>query len=429
INGGAAYHYYIEDWIEAGFKVDHFSAKNKDLAFQKFANTTSNLYAGYYFNPRTKIKLDLRGDFDRHYSDSLLVEDEFYTRQAYNRTGANLGFAHTTFEELGLSLRVNAGYDITKQLDDDVKEGKFSTGLNVFKKLSDNINLEIPIRFDNYNFDPDTSSVTFNDLSVNPGIRFKGDSFSGKVSVLYVNGTDYSSWSPVIHIDVPALFYDIDLSLAVNAFYQRNSLSYISTVNPFVISNSISYTPSLSKSYVLKLKRKFDRLSATIKFAYNDYDSVYNYRYNDPDQRFILQTINRSEINVAAKLSYSVSDNASVAATVLKRNFLDDIYPSYVPEWEARFNTSFQTTDQKLRAELELYLLGERPITDLEDPFTPEANLKAFPDLSLNAEYRINKHFGVFLKAVNLLDTADAMLWYQRPVLGRQFWGGVRVNI
>ncbi|MBT8190944.1 MAG: hypothetical protein KJO29_10995, partial [Bacteroidia bacterium] len=90
INGGAAYHYYIEDWIEAGFKVDHFSAKNKDLAFQKFANTTSNLYAGYYFNPRTKIKLDLRGDFDRHYSDSLLVEDEFYTRQAYNRTGANL---------------------------------------------------------------------------------------------------------------------------------------------------------------------------------------------------------------------------------------------------------------------------------------------------------------------------------------------------
>jgi len=65
---GAAYHYYIEDWLEAGFSYDHLSADNTERSYQKFNTNRGKFYASYFLGKKTKAGVEGIFRSSDHYS-------------------------------------------------------------------------------------------------------------------------------------------------------------------------------------------------------------------------------------------------------------------------------------------------------------------------------------------------------------------------
>ncbi len=428
LNAGAAYHYYIEDWIEAGFKVDHFSAEDPDFDFQKFRNTDAHLYGGYYLSPFTKVKLSANGSFQKHHTEGSMISDSLFSSQSLNGLGAKLDFTHTSFEKIGFVMRSFFSYDNLKQKEDDVSENLMSAGISILKKLNEKVAIEIPFVYESYKLNKTASELTNNLIQIRPTIRIKNPKFNAKLGAQYVKNSDNSNINPILSVDVAHVFNEVNMSLTIDTKFQMNSLHSLSNVNPYYLSNEIILLPSQEHNYSLGLNRDFDRLTADLSIAYVNYDSTYNIKYIEPSKRFTADYVDRSELNLKLGLSYDLSDYVSARLQGLRRNFLeDDFIPRYIPNWEFEFGITALSSNKKFVASLDIKHIGSRKYSDIIQE--PDSRLDAYQDLSVSIDYAINKHFGVYAKATNLLSPESAAIWFGHPILGRQFWGGIRFNI
>lgn len=429
IAAGGAYHYYIEDWIEAGFKADHFSANDKSLDFQKLSTTNADIYAGYYFTPRTKLKLGGHASFDRHRTDGPDIIDSLFTEQKFDKFGGNLAFSHTSFEALGVVFRSYVSFDNLKQIDDEVDQNTLSATASLLKTINNNLSIEIPFEYRRLNFTADVFEANVNDIQIKPRIRVKNEKYNGHLGIHYINGSNFSSILPNAQISIPELFAEIDLFLLVLSEFQRNELEALSDLNPYYHTLSTPLTPNLVKKYGLKFRRNFDKATITFKSALIHQDSMVNFHFVESSKRFQADHINLKTIQFDLGLAYQINSNNKVQVNVIRRNFLDEVIPYYLANWELEFSIQNATSDNKLITELGFNYLGKRQFSESEVTGFEGLSLKAFGDLWADIEYKLNPSIGLFAKASNILNTDGAAIWLGHPVLGPQVWGGLRFNL
>ena len=430
INAGAAFHYYIEDWIEAGFQVDHFSAKDNDLAFQKMGTTGANVYAGYYLNPRTKVKLNLHGAFDRFNTGIETLPDSILSEQVINEYGANLNFSHTSFENLGLVVRSQLDFNRIDVKHDSLNESLLGARVSILKSINDNVNLEIPasIRQLQGAFDEN-----YFDLELTPKVRFKSEKYFGYVGAMFVNGTNVTAIRPLIHLTIPKLFEEVNVHLFADASYDRNGFHKLIDDNPFLIaSETFFYSPEIVSRYGFSLDRDINKLNIYFSASYVKLDSTVNYNFVQlASRRFAMPVVDRSELNFKAKFSYRLSPMLSVNSYVKRRIFIEDeIVVNFVPEWTIGGGIDLKTINNKFDLSIDLKYLSLRNIIGpvIGDPIGP-TEMDGFLDVSASATYRINPSIEVFARGTNLLAPEGAQIWFGHPIFERQLWGGLRVNI
>jgi len=428
---GGAYHYYIEDWVEAGVKFDHMSAKDNNIAFQKYGDTDGELYLGYFLNDKTKATVELRGGNSKHHTPLTMFADSAL-QQNFNKLGATLGLSHNSFENSGLSIRSKFSFDRINQTVDTVSENRLRAELNLIKKINSEIAFELPVSYTttSFNANIDTTTNRYNDIILSPFVRYNGKQFNLNAGVEFVFAGDGKFIFPIVNFEMENIYNELDLSLFTTSDYKRNNLFFLSEFVPYYLTQSTPLNPNYLRSYNLAFKYQYGIATPALQVSYNQYSGAANAVEIFAKSRQLIGAINRNEISLMPNINVK-TELVDLDFTLRYNIFLDkqDVLSfSNIPELELSFNAKENLLNNKLTLTQNIRFSGSRDfiiddgLVDIENPYG------SYLDLSLGLEYKINKSVSVFGQGLNLL-ASNYQIWYLHPVFERQFWGGIKVNL
>ena len=429
INAGGAFHYYIEDWMEAGFAVDHLSTRSPNNVYNR-ANTTGSLYASYYLSPKNKIGIEGFGDNIGREINMDIAES--YSKIKYQKTGGAINLSHNSFETSGFAFRGRLSYDrlnnSNTEMTDDADEKLLSAQSNIIKKISDDLNFEVDFNWNNYSqINLDKRS----DLILRPRLQLRKGKIVAKGGIEYIKTETESFLFPIVDVQWNQLYKNFGLRLYTSSDFHRTSMHHIYTQNPYYMIGSVDVLPSYRRSYNLEINYVYKKLTPKLRVSYNDYlndifylnTSMENY---STESMFMIKTADRKEISLSPMIEFRTSD-VEIASSFRYNFFIDQSTEDviYRPRMSADLNFSAYVWNDKLKITQLTSFVGERFAQD-ENGVSQE--LKPFVDLGLRLEYDMSKTFSIYAEGVNLINQ-DYQFYYNIENIGRQFWGGVRVRL
>jgi len=436
VNAGAAYHYYIEDWLDAGFKIDHLSAQDSINSYASaISHTQGDVYLGHYLGKHTKVSLNGFTKLMNHKTD--VFTDETGPNVPINKFGGDFDFSHNVFESKGFSARLKAGYDYAvHKRDQEINDRTFTASANLFKSISNRLNIEVPVKYMSVSaFELDTSKLTRNDLILEPNLRYGNDNFLIKGGLQYIKGDSASYFFPIIDVSLPSIVADLSLRLFTESQYYRNSLFNLSDLNPYYYAFSTDYSPNYLRSYKLEATYPLNEFSFTLGLAYNQYVNTPNF-IESLERRGSASYIDRDEFSVQPRINYQLNEEVNFHIEADYNFFLTDLIATglyYVPEFRLQVGGEQLFLNDKLVISESLEYQSVRETSLSGDPVAPSpvGPLRVAPsytDLSLKVKYRISPSFDVFVKGTNLLG-AEYFQWHRQAVFRQQIWGGLKFII
>lgn len=438
------------DFNAAAF-LNSFSDKGKLNITADWGNHNYNYYGIYALQPSSDVdlkqsynQLKINGFYDFYSNDifnnvkfkSSLLTDHFDARE-------NLGSA-----ELNLSK-----YDLPFF---SAKDMKINADLGVNLSTQDS-------KFSLLNENQSNFLLT----SLKPKISFyKGNSYLAIGSDFsFVNAkiwdkntpeakTNDFKWFPFAEVLFEATeqykFY-----AGIDGGVQLNSYADLLQQNPYLVSDVVLKPTETKYHFYFGLKGDIDQeLKYDVKAGFSDLKNVQFFRANDLFD--YNNTLNRSAYNFAntfsavyddgtlsevkGSLQYFPLQNLVIDAELHYMKFnlknLNDVY--YKPVLQSTFGAKYSLLDRKLNLGFKGIFVAERKTNAYQievdgvvpNQFTSTENAKkslpAYLDLNLNADYKINKNFTVFVMGNNLLNKKyEHYLGYK--VLGAQVLGGIRI--
>lgn len=438
------------DFNAAAF-LNSFSDKGKLNITADWGNHNYNYYGIYALQPSSDIdlkqsynQLKINGFYDFYSNDifnnvkfkSSLLTDHFDARE-------NLGSA-----ELNLSK-----YDLPFF---SAKDMKINADLGVNLSTQDS-------KFSLLNENQSNFLLT----SLKPKISFyKGNSYLAIGSDFsFVNAkiwdkntpeakTNDFKWFPFAEVLFEATeqykFY-----AGIDGGVQLNSYADLLQQNPYLVSDVVLKPTETKYHFYFGLKGDIDQeLKYDVKAGFSDLKNVQFFRANDLFD--YNNTLNRSAYNFAntfsavyddgtlsevkGSLQYFPLQNLVIDAELHYMKFnlknLNEVYCK--PVLQSTFGAKYSLLDRKLNLGFKGIFVAERKTNAYQidvdgvvpNQFTSTENAKkslpAYLDLNLNADYKINKNFTVFVMGNNLLNKKyEHYLGYK--VLGAQVLGGIRI--
>ena len=435
------------DFNAAAF-LNSFSNKGKLNITADWGNHNYNYYGIYALQPSSDIdlkqiynQLKINGFYDFYSNDifnnvkfkSSLLTDHFDARE-------NLGSA-----ELNLSK-----YDLPFF---SAKDMKINADLGVNLSTQDS-------KFSLLNENQSNFLLT----SLKPKISFyKGNSYLAIGSDFsFVNAkisdkntaeakTNNFRWFPFAEVLYEATeqykFY-----AGIDGGVQLNSYANLLQQNPFLVSDLVLKPTETKYHFYFGLKGDIDQ---DLKYDVNaGFSQLKNAQFFKANNLFDFNyTLNRSAYNFANNFSAIYDDGtlSEVKGSVqyfpmqnlvldaelhfMKFNLknLSEVY--YKPVLQSTFGAKYSLLDRKLNLGFKGIFVAERttnsynvvttfPYFSMQD--NVKESLPSYLDLNLNADYKINKNFTVFVMGNNLLNKKyEHYLGYK--VLGAQVLGGIRI--
>jgi len=445
IKAGGAYQYYIEDWLDAGIKIDHFSNKaqtyvNKQIP--SLMNTQGKIYASYFLSPKTKVGVEGNGRWNNRATQFLPTSELDTTNYNLptNQIGAAVNFSHTSFETSGFAIRSRFAYDrMRRTLEYDnlyLNENKMSLDNNIYKKLGESMAAEVDVKYRNYistvEANSNNNSVTNYDLIVRPRISYTSVNYTLSTGVEMIRTSGDNYLFPIANIKIPSIIAEIDLSIYTDTDYNRYSLHSLVEDNPFAILNTNETNAMYRRSINLQLDRSIiGAWNASIRFSYNDYQNDIQYINNGNPMAITPTTfdytfIDRKEVSITPTVGI-VDDLIDLNLSMTYNHFLGDNKDDLL--YTPRINVDLSATEKLLNNKLFLSqsisynssFNGQYEIGDI-------IGKSGFADISGKIEFKVSRTFSVFVEGVNLLDS-NYEQWHNVYNNGRQFWGGVKLRM
>ena len=425
---GGAYHYYIEDWLEAGIKLDHMSAKDKNVAHQKYGNTDGELYLGYFLNAKTKATAEFRGGNSKHHTPIVFNSDSIL-QQNFNKLGASIGLSHNSFENTGLSIRSKFSFDRINQTVDTISENRLRADLNILKKINNEYSIELPVSFTTTSYEA-TIDTTYSDIILSPFVRYNGSRFNLNAGLEFVLAGDDKFIFPIINLELENIFEEIDLNIFTESNYKRNNLFYLSDFVPYYLTQSTPLNPNYLRSYNVEFKYQYGISKPSLQLSFNQYSGDVNAVEDIDARRQSIGTIDRNEISIMPKV-YVKTEMVDFNIFFRYNIFLNkpaNLNFSNAPEIELGINAKESFFDEKLTLTQNVRYKGSRAFLFGFSPIQIENPYGSYIDLSLGLDFKVSKTISIFGQGTNLL-ASEYQLWYLHPVFERQFWGGVKINL
>lgn len=424
---GGTYHYYIEDWIEAGIKIDHFSAKDKNVDFQKYNDTKGNLYFGYLLSSKNKIKVNVFGGQDNHFSptDTQDTVSEI-SQQKINNIGGQLSFIHNSFDDTGIALRARGGYEIMNQVD-NADNKRFKIEGNILKKISENLSFEIPLEFRSNSFkvNEEEESISYSDFDLAPFLRHIGDNFRLKAGLQYIKA-DSQFIFPIFELEYPNILEQVTLKLFTDSKFKRNDIFHLGPLVPYYQAALSPLTPNFHRSINLALNRQLGFAFGQLRFGYHIYDGDEFLIDRSVSNRIIASSLDRKDFQINPSI-FIKNEKVNLNLDFVYNIFLGDNkdFLLYRPKYKLALSAEEWILNNKLRLTQDISFVGTRRHMH---PSENTGELKSFIDVGLGLDYRISKTIGVFVKGSNLL-ASEYQVWFGHDVFERQVWGGLKFDL
>lgn len=452
VSAGAAYHYFIEDWLNAGFKVDHFSARDDSLTVFNATNSEADLamdyaltdveaYVGYSLSSQSSVRLSGQANLSQRRTSPSpwFSRMDSISNIPVNKFGGEILFDHNTFEDNGFAFRLGGGYHIARHKVDEQDDNRLDGRMNIFKNISPKLTAELPLNYvKSWGMLPENELIdkkTFNDFIIRPNFRYKGQNFLAKAGLEYITGDSVSYLFPIVDISLDRVVSIVNLRLYTESEYFRNSMYNLVEDSPYLVSNSADYSGSYFRSYNVQPSASYKDLDFALNFSFRTYDNEANYLGLYFSGRYLATYLDREEFQVKPSWSYKLSDDVVLGLSLEYNNFLSqDSLITNRPNWLTEFSGEQYLLDRKLKFTQNLKVLGKRKHLDAGADFGMEeidasVQLPSFLDLAIGIRYTISDAFDVYVQGTNLLPTQGAELWRNYPIFERQVWAGLKLRI
>lgn len=438
------------DFNVAAF-INSFSEKGKLNITADFGNHNYNYYGIYALKPASDI--DLKQSYNQLKINGFY---DFYSNEIFN----NVKFKSSLLTD-HFDAKENAG-------EAELNLSKYDLPLFSEKEMKINTDLGVKLSTQNTKFSLlSANQSNFLLTSLNPKVSFyKGNSYlaiGSDFSFINSKISDKNTpeakanefrWFPFAEVLVEATeqykFY-----AGVNGGIQLNSYAGMLQENPFLISD-IQLKPTETK-YHFYFGLKGD-INQDFKYDVNaGFSQLKNIQFFKANNLFDNNnTLNRSAYNFAnnfsaiyddgtlsevkGNLQYFPLENLVLDAEIhfMKFNLknLNEVY--YKPVLQSTLGAKYSMLERKLNLGFKGIFVAERTTNSYNvevDDVNPsqfisienaKKSLPSYLDLNLNADYKINKNFTVFVMGNNLLNKKyEHYLGYK--VLGAQVLGGLRI--
>ncbi len=426
------------DWsnnkkTKIGFDLSHLSANNKNNRAQKFYDNDIKGQVVYLTEEGMAIQGDASFSKDRyhhygHYFQNPSTQTPIaILKHDYDLLEIGAKVYNPTVSKVGINYF--AGIKLASLADNlSSRERSANLHLGLTKWIRDRHSLGIELGSD-FNTLKDSSTHELNNFYLLPSIGIHGKSFQISAGLRVTSSQEEINLFPVVNINISLTGNQLMAVLGADGGLNKNTYRTLSEYNPFITSRPDIRNNEYTQYYL--------GLKGSNKSA--EYDARIGYRQNNNLPVFILNTNNFSRFNIlyrdmdlvygTASVSFKPTKYLIVNGNINKNFFRKDSKLADEPAWglpslEVNGSVQYQSLNQKLILKAEGFVNDGIPyLDDLGN--SGKSNLLL--DISLGADYRLTKHFGLFVQGNNLANTLWRR-WYQYPTYGLNAIGGITVK-
>ena len=418
-----------------GLDFDHYNANNDaNVENQRFANTGAHLKGAYYADEGFAVESNLgfRRDvfhfygynFDGSGLENVLQEN---VRQEFN----TFDFDATVFNSARTvaDFDYKAGVEFYNRNDNyGARENAFALNLGGAKWLNDQheLSLDIISDFTNYR---DTTEQSLNNFYLQPAFTFHHERFKIKAGVNVVWHENEAFIFPNATAEANIIDTRLQGFLGAEGTLDKNSFRKLTDYNPYILTRFPAFQLENTRvnHYFGGVKGAFSIFDYQAQLGYQDAENLPLY-LTDPDartaaRRFDVLFDNVNTWNFQASATAAVLSNLEVLAAVNTNVYdLETQEKAWgLPAVTINGAVIHTTLDDKLQLRGDLFLQDGIPFQ--EDDGTV-VTLNRLLDVSLGAEYAVNKNFGAWLRLNNIANSRYER-WQNYPTLGINVLAGI----
>lgn len=415
---------------------DFVSSKGKAIEFQNFYNLNAKA-AGSYFLPQNELYGSLsisKNDYHRY----------GYDHTAYNYSKADVvqhlqdfsisaGLRNTAENDYGINYNPQLGIDFYASVD-NLNERTLRASLPAEKSFSKKISASAEIkadltRYSTTGYIPNNFIFNNNIIQLLPSVKYNGDAF--QINAGIIPTWDNGHFSLLPNIVGEAFLPDKNFSLQagiVGALY-KNTYRNLSLQNPFLLHGNTQVNTKETEIYgglKTTVGKHFNLFAKVGILSYNDFALFINDTATDSKGFLISYEPTAGNLRIHADASYLLQDKLSLNASLTMNGYTGfDVNQKAWHTLPMEFNGSVRYWPFKkllLKADLLMFSAPKYIEKGGAHDFTGNAS-----DLSLGAEFTINRQFSAWLNANNLFNNKYER-WHKYPVYGLNVLGGIIVR-
>jgi len=430
------YHFYIEDWLEAGIKGKFYNAQNTgDNPVQRMRDTGVGIYAAYFLGPQTKVKASLDSEFmrDHFYGGLPTIPDSVdlknYRRNANDYT-LGLSIHHTPFQKSKLILNTDLIAD-RFEIDDIFSiEGRESRDLRIGVKnhwgkrfgSTCSLGFYLDSQVDVWQIVDRLQTLDHTRFILRPHIIKSSNQYSALLGLHYDNSSliwpmmDFKYKINSIGLTAN-LVSDIETNMINNEYlYRRNN-------------HWNAFEWNLNDPKIHSVKKiglggfgEVSKLNYRLDFNYLIHKNLPVYQnatgFTTIFSHYLLDEENITAYQIKLNLDYPLLDWFT-AEFGLDRTFYSDSEIQYIPD----FMIDFKLSQMLLNKRISLYqaLRYEAGRNSFDGP-----DLKNWTDISLGLDIILTKKIKIYGELNNILNQ-KYQIYEDYDRFGTNFHGGLKL--
>lgn len=422
-------HYDIEDWLQMGFNVHHYSGRDTaTIVNQATSKTDADLYFGYFLTELTKVTLAIDTELEnRTLSSDSITSLDLRKSTGLETYGARLSLDHNSFSVSGLSTKQNIfASRISSQINDE-QEWKYNYSSSSNKSIGDKGLLNLKLGFE-YLDGLDSLNNNYQ-WSVAPNMQYDFKNFKASIGA-FASNADTLFIRPIVELNYLLPILDASVELSFIPESRINSFHTLNKAMPYLARFNVpEYKNHRLETLRLGMRRADEILSSYIGFLAKFHKEVPIFEVINEDYQFGPNYYNYNE--------YGLEFNSSLKKFELLEFSAEGVIRAFRKDGELFENAWLPMVELGLRAEQ--YLLNKtikfyqslimRSANRGQLVFGNEATPRSIGmirDLSAGVEITIKKRFGIFAQAYNLLDS-PYQYFYNYTTFSRSFHAGLKL--
>jgi hypothetical protein len=415
--------------------ANYFSAKGA-IQHQEYSQFKSK-FSGSYFTPSNEVfgnlGLTIQDNYLYGYDHSLYNYKKQDLLQNFNDFNASIGIRNKVVNDWGINYSPFIQFSIFDNYL-KLKENSFKFDIPVEKSLSDIYSIKLSVKADinSYTSKNSIDNIQFNNtlFQLSPEFIFKNNLYS-------LHGGLNPSWDDGQFVLLPNFYGQGILNnfpLLLQAGYTgqliSNSFRNLSLFNPYLSPLLRQQNTREKELYVGFKSSSGSHISFSAKFSYLQYNNLplfINDTASDYKSFLINSASEISNFRIHADVSYLSSDQFTLSSGITYNGYQDlknNQKPWGIIPFEWINSIRWQASNKLLVKSASKFFTGA--------PFVLKNNVEKSLsngfDLSVGAEYSINKRFSAWIDVNNILNNKYAR-WYNYQVYGINLLGGFIIKI
>ncbi len=433
IYGEASYFTKVQDNIEVGGKLHHHSADNSNnLDNQRFSRTGGEVEGTYYFLEQgfalgANLGLEERNRFFYGYDHDLETFDKEDVRRRFREfdIGAKFFNGERTQGDLNYNASIDF-YRLSDNLDSDENGTLIEVGLTKYIAEKHPLGAEVILDFTNYT-SADTRTQNLNNYTLRPFFGFHQDRFKIDLGANIISHQDEFTIYPDIEASVNILGTRLAAFAGWEGNFIKNNFQNLSNYNPYISSQGFDIRNTEYQEYYGGIKGNVSVVDYYGKIGLKNANNLALFVQDiTDDKRFDILYDTAQIVNIEGTVNLNLLKDLELGGT-LRYNIFDMAFqerPWGLPAIETNITTRYKMLSNKLLLKADWYTANGIPYVFYENGEAFNDRLNTLFDMSLGAEYWINKNFAAFADVNNLFGNKRER-WQNYPMLGLNVLVGI----